>query len=313
MKKLFILGLMSLLGIGVATSIPHLQLNAQEIKTVEATEKKETVLEYAEYFDEDYSSNQYDLYASPSHTVFMHGRKCMYTYSDNRKPIIQVEYPASVQRNQRAWDGEGEPSQPICQQLKGFLNDLIGHGRVKGVSYESFIAYIDWLKEDKWLSPKEYEEWAYKYRDVHKNYTEEDIQKAEAEKLAEEQQKAEYEARRDEALRAYEDIMRDAQEATLSIYQKEAIMIERGLPSYVTFDKEKYLALREAGYSYLDACEKTQTIDYEKATTEMTNMESKLAPYLNNLESNEPNTFQESVDNIKNSWVEFWKELFNRE
>lgn len=177
-------------------------------------------------------------------------------------------YPASYIRktNLGIPQGERDPNE-FNDELQGYLKDLIGNAYTVGVSYTAFTKYINFLKEEHGMYDDEAEKWLYEYREYNNCLTDEDKAKIEADKKAAEERRKQYEEDMKKAQQILQDNANNTQEDTL--YIREANMLERSLPDYVTFDRELFLQLRIKGLSYTDACQKAQKIDYAKAVTSL--------------------------------------------
>ena len=87
-------------------------------------------------------------------------------------------------------------------------------------------------------------------------------------------------------------------------------MILRNLPPYITIDESQYIILREKGLSYVDAYEQSITINYEKALEYSADkMIENKDWYGKQTEILTSDSFQQTMENIGNKLLDFFKEL----
>ena len=218
-------------------------------------------------------------------------------------------YPTKIERKTIKAIKEGEKdTNEWCDVLVQFLTDYVNS---KTGSYESFSSYMDYLVDDFGMYEEEKEEWLYDWRFAHDSLTDEDKAKLEAI----EQERIEAEKEREEANdKVIEDLF-DIQDANkdnhLSLYQREAQMLTRNTPDYYHFDAEKYINLREQGYSYLDAYNQSIDINLEEGMGHIGDkMNDNKDWYKENIEILTSDSFQETLNNIGENFGGFLGELF---
>ena len=200
------------------------------------------------------------------------GRVVIITYeATSTSPSYQKKekwYPASYERKSNlAINPDGTNPNEFNVSLQGFLKDLIGNDYTTGVSYESFNTYLNFLFEEHGMRKDEVEAWQYEYRVYNDCLTDEDKAKLEEEQKKAQEYLEQIKKEQEEAQKVQEEVANATSKK--SLYEREAIMLERSLPDYVTFNAQLFISLRSAGYSYNSACEKSQTIDYSKAAEEI--------------------------------------------
>ena len=199
--------------------------------------------------------------------VILVGRVVIITYeATSTSPSYQEKarwYPASYKRKtDLAISPDGTNPNEFNSSLQGFLKDLIGNDYTTGVSYESFNKYLNFLYEEHGMRKDEVEAWQYEYRVYNDCLTAEDKAKLEEEQKKAQEYLEQIKKEQEEAQKVKEEIANATSKK--SLYEREAIMLERSLPDYINFDAKLFINLRNAGYSYSNACEKSQKIDYSK-------------------------------------------------
>lgn len=286
-----------------------------------------------DYVDNDYPYNDGSVSQGVHYTAYVTDEECTKIALDNisykeitvvgRVVVLTYEatsttasyqkkeqwYPASYERKTNLpLNEDGTNPNEFNNSLQGFLKDLIGNDCTTGVSYDSFNKYLDYLKAEHEMTETEAEAWRYDYRVYNNCLTGEDKAKIEEEKKRADEYLAQIKKEQLEAQKKQEEVANATSKQTM--YEREANMLERSLPDYVDFDKELFLSLREAGYSYLQACEKSQKIDYSKAMDSIgSNIENNKDWFDETYKEMQSESFQESLKNLNEKISKFLQEL----
>ena len=327
MKKTILTGLLtlSILGLGLPLAKASSDIGSMR----EKYNRTVNVKSGKDYIDHDQDYNDGSSDSGTKVTTIITEEVCYWTFYDSALErdvyaqgrvieerdeegnfTIRNFYPNSFARktNLGYKDGERNPNE-FNDDLQGYLRTLIGDDYdTIGLSLTSFTSYLNFLQEDFGMYDDEIEYWIFEWKKFNNSYTEEEIEQIEKEKREEEERLKELEEIRQKGIKAYEDAVKESEKNKTSLFEKEASMIERSLPTYISFDRDKYIRARTSGMSYLDAVEYSQTVDKDKMWQVADEVEG-LDTFENDYNSS--TTIKESVDSITSKIGNFVKELFS--
>lgn len=332
MKKTILTSLLmiSIIGLGLPLAKASSSITEMRNKYNKGSESQKYEKDYIDH-DQPYNDGSADegtkvmtiITTTPCYTIMQDSISKNVVYAQGR--IIEEKdedgnytvtkfYPSSFARkvNLGYNDGERNPNE-FNDDLQEYLRTLIGNDYTIGLSLESFTSYLTFLQEDFGMYEDEADCWILEWKKYNNSWTDEEIEQMELKKKEEENKLKELEEARQKAIKAYEDAVKESSKNKKSLFEKEAIMIERSLPDYITFDKEKYVRARTSGMSYIEACEYSQTINKEKAWEEVKDLVNDNEDKVTELENdyNSSATIKDSVDTIVSKIKDFTKELFS--
>lgn len=286
--------------------------------------------DYEDYIDNPYDNKDEDTRLVKSYTFFT-DEECVSSstgykgrvvkvekwylddvgFKDEKKTEYYEEYcPPLIQRNTNRGYYKGQERNPNewCQQLQFFLDDYI---KSPTGSYDSFCNYIDYLVNDFGMYEDEAEAFRYRWRYAHGALTDEDKAAIKAEEDELQKRKEEAEKATDEYLKDYFDAMNQNNKNKLSLYEREAKMIESTTPDYYHFDRDKFISLREKGIGYLDAYNQSISINYSEGVDYITGkMDENKSWYEKTYKDLTSDDMMTSLENFTNHFTEMFKELF---
>ena len=204
------------------------------------------------------------------------------------------------EKNPNEWDDS------LQSFLKAYINSETG-------SYESFCSYIDYLVKDFGMYEEEAESYRYDWRYAHNTLTDEEKQAIQDAEDEEKKRQEELEKENQEIADKIYDITHSnsSDESKNSLYVREANMIERSVPDYANFDREKFIAYRESGLSYTEAYNKSIDIDYAKGFESIAgSMKEHGDWYKKMFDTFTSDSFQETFQKIADDLGNFFGELF---
>lgn len=339
MKKFLLIALAFVCALG--TMAPVMAF-ASEVSDTEADEMRkkynedENEKDSSDYMDYDYEYNDgsigqavslrvnitdrkcyevmYDALAQKE--VYAQGRVAIIVYGNNQDKAVEQEwYPSSFTRKTNlSMLEDGTNPNEFNDSLVGFLKSLIGNSYTTGISYDSFCSYLDYLVEDFGMYSSERDVWKYEWREYNNALTPEDIAKLEKERLEAEEWAQKIAEENEANKKIHEDNANELEGNKLTLYEREAKMIASNCSSWIKFDEEKYISLREKGYSFIDASQAAKTVDYEaflaEAGKDIENNKEWLESTISDLKSD---NVQDSLNNISSNVWEMLKELFGVE
>lgn len=204
------------------------------------------------------------------------------------------------EKNPNEWDDS------LQAFLKAYINSETG-------SYESFCSYIDYLVKDFGMYEEEAESYRYDWRYAHNTLTDEEKQAIKDAEDEEKKRQEELEKENQEVADKIYDITHNnsSDESKNSLYVREANMIERSVPDYANFDRDKFIAYRESGLSYTEAYNKSIDIDYAKGFESIADSMKEHGDWYKKMyDTFTSDSFQETFQNIANDLGNFFGELF---